>query len=122
MVEKDEKESGIRRILNFGHTLGHAVESAEGLGGLLHGECVAIGMMAASGGEAKRRIENVLKKLSLPTSYSAEKDSLISLIEHDKKALGGVISVVLCEKIGECLVECMSADEFCKTAFNSVDC
>ena len=122
VVEKDEKESGIRRILNFGHTLGHAVESAEGLGGLLHGECVAIGMMAASGGEAKRRIENVLKKLSLPTSYSAEKDSLIRLIEHDKKALGGVISVVLCEKIGECLVERMSADEFCKIAFNSVDC
>ncbi len=45
VVEQDEKESGLRRILNFGHTIGHGVEAADGLGGLLHGECVALGMI-----------------------------------------------------------------------------
>jgi hypothetical protein len=72
VVEKDERESGLRKILNFGHTFGHAVEAAEEMRGFYHGECVAIGMMATSSEEVKKRLIPVLKKLSLPYSYDGD--------------------------------------------------
>ena len=72
VVEVDERENGLRKILNFGHTFGHAVESAEGLSGLYHGECVAIGMLAVSDGEVKERLSSVLKKVGLPTEYNGD--------------------------------------------------
>ena len=59
VVEVDEKEKGLRRVLNFGHTYGHAIESEEGLKGLYHGECVALGMMPVASKGARERIKAI---------------------------------------------------------------
>ena len=67
VVENDERESGVRRVLNLGHTLGHAIEATDG--SLYHGECVAIGMMAVCSDEVKARLVPLLKKCGLPTEY-----------------------------------------------------
>ena len=63
VVEQDEKETGLRKILNFGHTIGHGIESSENMLGLYHGECVALGLIPMCSGEIRPRVINVLKKL-----------------------------------------------------------
>ena len=100
VVEKDAKEADLRRVLNFGHTIGHAIESDNNLGDLLHGECVALGMIPMSAPEVRERLVGVLKKHSLPTEIKVDADKLVSLIAHDKKASGDEVTVVYCEKIG----------------------
>ncbi|MBQ9745150.1 MAG: 3-dehydroquinate synthase [Clostridia bacterium] len=99
VVEKDPKEKGLRRVLNFGHTIGHAIESSS-LGSLLHGECVGLGMIPMSSPEVAKRIVRVLEKYNLPVSVEADSSDLISYILHDKKMDGDEINVVLCEEIG----------------------
>ncbi len=99
IVKKDEREKGIRRILNFGHTYGHAVEEA---GGLLHGEAVAIGMCRMCSDEVRERLVPLLEKYSLPTETDIPDEKLRELIRHDKKADSGVIRAVWSEHIGEC--------------------
>ncbi|MBQ7343624.1 MAG: 3-dehydroquinate synthase [Clostridia bacterium] len=118
VVEEDEKESGLRKILNFGHTLGHGIEANEDLGNLYHGECVALGMLPVTFGEAKERLARLLKKVSLPTEYSGDIGAALSFVSHDKKCASGKVSVILCEKIGECKIESMSIDEFSKLVLN----
>ena len=98
VVEKDEKEASLRRVLNFGHTVGHAIESNKKT--LLHGECVALGMLPMSSSEVRERLVRVLDKYSLPTSIEIDLASIIELISHDKKASGEEIFVVLCHEIG----------------------
>ena len=66
VVEQDPTEQGLRRVLNFGHTIGHAVESCAG-GKLLHGECVAMGMLPMCGPALRPRLTNILRKCGLPT-------------------------------------------------------
>lgn len=100
VVEKDPKEKGLRRVLNFGHTIGHAVESKCELGGLLHGECVAIGMLPMCSFDVRQRLEAILEKYSLPTAYDFDPDSLISYISRDKKAKGNKITVIYVNEIG----------------------
>ena len=114
VVEKDERECGLRRALNFGHTFGHAVEAKEEMSGLLHGECVAIGMCYVSARSVKERLIPVLKKLSLPTEYNGDIDGALSLVFHDKKCEGRTVSVILCDEIGSCREEKMSISEFTK--------
>lgn len=114
VVEQDEKESGLRKVLNFGHTIGHAIEKCSGLGTLYHGECVALGMMYTSSGEAKTRIRHVLKKLGLKTSYPMDKETVKEAIRHDKKASGDSVSIVLTDKIGTYKIEKYSLDEINK--------
>lgn len=99
VVEEDEKESGLRRVLNFGHTVAHAVESAAD-GKLLHGECVAIGMAAICKGEVKKRIEAVLLRLGLPIKHDFAPSQLVDMLKHDKKASGDKITVVTVKNIG----------------------
>ena len=99
VVEKDEKESGLRKVLNFGHTMGHAIESAEELGGLYHGECVALGMIYMSSDEVKTRLIPVLKKLGLPTEYKGDAEKLISAASHDKKFSGEKVTVITLPEI-----------------------
>ena len=118
VVEEDVCEKGPRRILNFGHTLGHGIEAVEGLGGLYHGECVALGMLPVISGEAKCRLISLIKKVGLPTEYKGDIKAALSYVLHDKKCSGGLISVVLCDKIGSCKIEKMSIDEFSKTVYN----
>lgn len=99
VVQADENESGLRRVLNFGHTLGHAVESCVGLGELYHGECVAIGIPPMCGEEIRQRVVTALQKLGLPTAVPASiaLDDLVEAIAHDKKAGQGTVTVVRCD-------------------------
>jgi len=111
VVEADPGEKNLRRILNYGHTIGHAVESASGFE-LLHGEAVAIGIIAAGLIEIEmklaepdrlERIRQILQKLGVPVKLPkelADKD-LIDLIKRDKKAVNKWPRFVLISKIGE---------------------
>jgi 3-dehydroquinate synthase len=110
IVEIDETEKGIRRFLNFGHTVGHAVEAESGFS-LAHGEAVAIGMIAAArisermnyltAGEA-RRIESMVKALGLPHRIPREfsTDSILSRLKVDKKKSGNKVHFVLLKSLG----------------------
>lgn len=99
VVKADPREKGLRRVLNFGHTVGHAIEALGG-GKYLHGEAVALGMMYFCGAEASQRIGRVLAKYNLPVSHDIAPESIRSLIAHDKKASGGNITVVKVDEIG----------------------
>ncbi len=101
VVEEDEKETGLRKVLNFGHTIGHAIETVTGLDELYHGECVALGMMYLSSGEAKEKIKNLLIKNKLPTSADFDIRNVFEALQHDKKAAGNGVNAVFVNKIGE---------------------
>jgi 3-dehydroquinate synthase len=111
VVSRDERESGMRAILNFGHTLGHALETLSGYRGITHGEAVAIGMvfaaalseelgMCAAG--VKERLEHLLLAFGLPVRIPKElaEPEILQCMLHDKKAVGGHLTFVLIEKIG----------------------
>ena len=98
VVEEDVCETGLRKVLNFGHTIGHGIEAnAENL---YHGECVALGMLYMSEGNANKRIVKVLEKLSLPTKTDIDKDKVLSAVMHDKKASGDKITIIYVKEIG----------------------
>lgn len=104
VVEQDEKETGLRRILNFGHTLGHAIESCEE-GRLYHGECVALGMLCICEGEVRERIRAVLTRVGLPTEYCGDAERILTAMRHDKKAAGDGVHAVTVPAIGEFSME-----------------
>lgn len=110
VVEKDPKENGLRRILNFGHTVGHAVEGFN-KGRLLHGECVALGMPPMCSGEALERLTKVLKKYGLPTEIEQSADELMPYLKHDKKMTANSVKVVLVDKIGKFRICDMKPEE-----------
>ena len=117
VVEQDERESGLRRVLNFGHTLGHAVESCVGMdtcenGELYHGECVAIGIPPMCGESIRPRVVAALQKLGLPTAVPANlsRDALVEAVKHDKKAGKSTVTAVLCDKIGAFSFENLSPE------------
>lgn len=98
VVEQDEKENGLRRVLNFGHTLAHGVESKRRE--LFHGECVAMGMVYMCSPEARKRLVPVLNKLGLPTRITVSADDILEAMGHDKKRAGDKITVVYVPQIG----------------------
>jgi len=100
VVEKDEKESGLRRVLNFGHTVGHGIESEKEKHGLYHGECVALGMIPMCSDEVKERLLPILEKLSLPTKADFDPENALAAMLHDKKAEGNCVSVVTVDTVG----------------------
>jgi 3-dehydroquinate synthase len=115
VVSKDERESGLRAILNFGHTIGHAVETETGYSKYLHGEAVAMGMcLAARLSEALGmlesacvdRIKSVVSAYGLPAELpkGVNGDKLISLILMDKKATAGEVKFVLPKDIGNVVI------------------
>jgi 3-dehydroquinate synthase len=110
IVEIDEKEMGMRRILNFGHTIGHAIESESGYD-ISHGNAVAVGMIASAiiseklnhlSHEERCSIERLIKSAGLldhiPESIDTE--GILSKLKTDKKKKGGVLHFVLLKKIG----------------------
>ena len=101
VVEEDEREAGLRKILNFGHTLAHAIESANNMREIYHGEAVALGMLYMVSDEVKKRLIPILKSLNLPTEFSADADTLIEAACHDKKADGRDITIVFVSEIGK---------------------
>lgn len=108
VVEKDEKESSLRRVLNFGHTLAHGIEAQ---GSLYHGECVALGMIPMCSPEVRERLIKVLKKCALPVSVSVDKEKMIKDVSHDKKAGSDCINTVRVEKPGTFKIEKASLEE-----------
>lgn len=112
VVEKDEKESGLRKVLNFGHTIAHAVESINQMEKYYHGECVAIGMLPMCSDEIRERLLFVLLKLGLPYELVEKADDIIEACRHDKKTSGDNITVVTVEKIGEYKMRDISFSEF----------
>ncbi len=100
VVEQDEKEAGLRRVLNFGHTLAHAIESENGLSGYLHGECVALGMIPMVSDALRPRLLRVLGAAGLPVSFSGDPEKLAEAVRHDKKASGDSLSVVFVPEPG----------------------
>lgn len=112
VVEADEREGGLRKILNFGHTLAHAVESINKLEKYYHGECVAIGMLPMCSDNVRARLLPVLEKLNLPTVLDETADGLINACKHDKKAFGDSITVVTVEEIGKYQMKNLTFGEF----------
>jgi 3-dehydroquinate synthase len=113
VVQQDERDGGIRGILNFGHTIGHALEAATGYGRFRHGEAVAIGMAAAAwishqmglcSGEVPLRLQGLLQRIGLPTSIPIEPDKLIEAIGYDKKVKQSVSYFVLTKDLGSVTV------------------
>jgi 3-dehydroquinate synthase len=113
VVGKDETEGGLRAILNFGHTIGHAIENISGYGTYLHGEAISIGQVAAAKLSRKilglperdvERIENLFRNAGLPVQIgldSRKRQKLLDAMRLDKKVSGGEIKFVLAEKIGK---------------------
>jgi len=111
VVSKDEKELGIREILNFGHTLGHAIEAEAGYGKLSHGDCVATGMLFATWLSMKsldvslpyEELKTWFKKIGFPTSIpdSQDTENLIKRMMKDKKTKANQIKMILLKNIGE---------------------
>ena len=114
VVEKDEKESGLRRILNFGHTIGHAIESEEKLHGLLHGECVALGMLPMCSEPLRNRLKQVYDKLNLKKSLEFDEKTVMEALMHDKKASSDFVNIIRVDKPGEYICDKLSYDEFPK--------
>ncbi|MBQ5929428.1 MAG: 3-dehydroquinate synthase, partial [Clostridia bacterium] len=114
VVERDEKESGERKVLNFGHTLAHGIESANTFSDLYHGEAVAIGMVAVTNGEVKNRLISVLEKVNLPTMFTGDIDKALSFVIHDKKCKGDNVDVVLVSKIGSYEIKTIKVTDFTK--------
>lgn len=110
VVEKDPEEKGLRRVLNFGHTVGHATESLNA-GALLHGECVAAGMLPMCGEAVRKRLLPVLKKYNLATEINASSDELKKYMLHDKKVQTGCVNAVFVDEIGSFRLCKMSIDE-----------
>jgi 3-dehydroquinate synthase len=111
VVNRDEKEKGERRILNFGHTLGHAVEKVTGIS---HGRAISIGMAAAAGlsenrgllsHDDKERIISLLKNMGLPFDLKGDKEKILDAMKRDKKREGESIHFVLLEGIGKAVIE-----------------
>ncbi len=100
VVEQDEHESGLRKVLNFGHTLAHAIESAEDMRHYYHGECVAIGMLPMCSDAVRTRLIPVLQSLGLPTAVSGDPTRILEALTHDKKADGDTIDVVTVPAVG----------------------
>ncbi len=124
IVEEDEHDTGLRMILNFGHTAGHIIEKAYHYTGYTHGEAVAFGMLvAARMGEHQgktapgtvERLCKMLKTFGLPTEISVEQEELFG-VSLDKKASGKEISVILLDKIGSCDIVKMPVADFCVQA------
>ena len=110
VVEQDERESGPRKLLNFGHTIGHGVESAAA-GALYHGECVALGMVPMCGREVRARLIPLLERLGLPTACDLDKEAIWQAMQHDKKSSSSGFSAVFVEKPGQGFVKQVSFAE-----------
>ncbi len=113
IVEEDEFDTGRRMILNFGHTFGHAIEKKFNFSSVTHGMAVAAGMvMAATWGEENNvtpkgtaeKIEAVLKNYNLPTAYDLTKEELLASAGVDKKSDGGLINLILLNRIGDAVI------------------
>lgn len=122
VVQKDEFEKGERRLLNFGHTIGHALETQYEL---LHGQAISIGMTCAchiseqlTGFKQTEKVVRVLEKYNLPAYASFDKQKVFSVLKMDKKRERQEINYVLLERIGKGVVKCISLKQLEKIISN----
>lgn len=117
VVNRDEKEKGERRKLNFGHTIGHAIEKVTGVS---HGKAVSLGMVAAANlseskglltSEEKQRIVALIKNMSLPVELKTDKEKVLDAMKRDKKREGDSIYFVLLDGIGNTVIENITIKE-----------
>ena len=130
VVAQDETESGRRAILNFGHTIGHALEASSHYGKYLHGEAIAIGQVAAAKLSARvlglaarevERISDLFERADLPTGANLnarQRQRLLAAMRLDKKVSGGEITFVLAKKIGRVVWGQQVPDSFIAPALN----
>ena len=118
VVKEDEREAGLRRVLNFGHTIGHGIETAAGLDALCHGECVALGMLPMCSDSLRSRVKAILQKLGLPTTCQADPDAVWQAMAHDKKLSGDTITVVYAESAGSYQLRSMPLDNLKETVYH----
>jgi shikimate kinase / 3-dehydroquinate synthase len=125
VVANDEQETGERKLLNFGHTIGHAIENTSGLP---HGHAISIGMVAAChisevindfNKADTKRISDILSKYELPISFSSDKEKTWEILLHDKKRSGNNMSFVVLDTIGKASVKSIPLDQLHKI-FNSI--
>ncbi len=116
VVEQDEKEQGVRALLNLGHTFGHALETATNYEGYLHGEAVALGMVMAAelshqlgfcDEDLRKTLENLLQGFGLPIKLDKEitADELVNLMRLDKKVQSGKHRLILMKGLGQAFIE-----------------
>jgi 3-dehydroquinate synthase len=122
VVSSDEREGGLRKILNFGHTLGHALEASAQYGRYFHGEAVAIGMMAAARLSARyaelssddaSRLRSLIMAAGLPTELPSQGigEEFIRALNLDKKRRGAAVEFVLLDRFGHAFTRKLSFDE-----------
>ncbi len=131
VVRQDEREGGLRGILNFGHTLGHAIENAAGYGKFLHGEAVSIGMVYAArlsmalkgfSAEDAERIEKLMVALKLPVvAPGLLWGDLRTVMAVDKKTVGGLPKFVLADRIGHVEFGCDVPEELMEEVWRGMD-
>jgi 3-dehydroquinate synthase len=131
LVEQDEKETGIRAYLNFGHTLGHAVEASMGYGNFTHGESVLIGMVYALELSRKKEqlefeagafvewVQSLGYRTTIPKHLRV--DQLLELMKSDKKSVTSQATLVLLKKVGSPLLTEMDDDELLSEMANFLE-
>ena len=119
VVEKDEREVGLRKILNFGHTVGHGIESCEKE--LYHGECVALGMIPMCSEAIRPRVVEVLKRCGLYREIEYDWDKITKAAFHDKKADGDTVTVTTVNEIGTFEMKKVNCLEVIERAKNTLE-
>ncbi len=119
VIEEDERESGKRMLLNFGHTVGHAVEALSNFS-IPHGQAVSIGMvceMMMAGTKGADRVTALLQSMEMPTDIPKEftTEDLWDLMQSDKKSSGGVVRMAVPDRIGHGAVQAISKDLFARS-------
>ncbi|MGN0622043.1 MAG: 3-dehydroquinate synthase [Porcipelethomonas sp.] len=116
VVENDEFDTGERMILNFGHTLGHAIESYYHYETYTHGSAVAAGMCMITekgcSGEMAEKLKKCVTAYKLPVSTDAPVSELVKLCSNDKKRESGNINYIICEEIGKAAIRKVTVEEF----------
>ncbi len=110
IVEQDEKESDLRRVLNFGHTIGHGIESAA-KGELLHGESVALGMIPMCSEPLRSRLKAILDRMGFQTEIDLDPEEVYAAVIHDKKSRFDGIGVVRCDSPGSFTIGTVAYEE-----------
>lgn len=118
VVEQDEKESDLRKVLNLGHTIGHGIESSNNLSNLYHGECVALGLLPMCDEKIRPRVIKVLKKCNLYNLIEFDWDKIKKAAFHDKKADGEFVDVTIVPEIGSFQFKTMKCSEVIEMAKN----
>ena len=129
IVSKDEREDGLRRLLNFGHTIGHALEAHFKYEGIRHGEAVALGMKCA--GWISRKIGSLdkvdeeyliqtIEKLSLHSVFELDSSAILSFVKRDKKVRNSILNFVILDKIGVSKISQSVTDDLIKQSLKVI--